>query len=256
MRAWHLRTAAGIDLFVSPSRFLLDRHREAGLAPVRDAVIRNGIPLPPDAARIRENRQGTRQSRFLLMCRLTREKGVLVALRAASRLPRELDFELVVAGRGALEPDVCEAARQDPRIRFAGYVSGEEKVALLAAADHLLVPSLWYENAPLAVIEAAAYGLGVLGSRIGGIPELVREGRTGLLFEPGDDAGLADAMRGLASGEIGLDGLAENSWELAQTHTVERMVDDYIAQYDQMVTVRRPEEAKHLRPVRDVRAAA
>ena len=107
-------------------------------------------------------------------------------------------------------------------------------MALLAAADHLLVPSLWYENAPLAVIEAAAYGLGVLGSRIGGIPELVREGRTGLLFEPGDDAALAGAMRGLATGEIGLDGLAESSWELARSHTVERMVDDYIAHYEQV----------------------
>src|SRR5579859_5459176 len=48
-RAWHLRTAAELDLFVSPSRFLLDRHRAAGYQPARSAVIRNGIPLPADA---------------------------------------------------------------------------------------------------------------------------------------------------------------------------------------------------------------
>ncbi len=234
-RAWHLRTAADVDLFVSPSRFLLDYHRQAGFAPSRDAVVPNGIPLPPEAARIREGRQTSRRPRFLLMCRLTQEKGVRVVLRAVQRLPRDLDFDLVVAGRGPLEAEVREAAANDARIRFAGYVSGAEKAARLVDADHLLVPSLWYENAPLAVIEAAAYGLGLLGSRIGGIPELVREGRTGLLFEPGDDAGLAAAMHGLASGTITLRGLAEQSWELAQSHTIDRMVDDYIVHYDRLV---------------------
>jgi glycosyltransferase involved in cell wall biosynthesis len=237
-RAWHLRTTADVDLFVSPSRFLLDRHRQAGLAPPRDAVIRNGIPLPREASRIREMRRTNRRPRFLLMCRLTVEKGVLVALRAVSRLPRELDFELVICGRGPLEAEVSAAAANDPRIRFAGYVSGEDKARWLASADHLLVPSLWYENAPLAVIEAAAYGLGVLGSRIGGIPELVREGRTGLLFEPGNDAELAATMRGLASGAVTLHGLAEDSWDLAQSHTVERMVDDYVAHYDRLLAER------------------
>jgi glycosyltransferase involved in cell wall biosynthesis len=237
-RLWHLRTAGDIDLFVSPSRFLLDRHREAGFAPPREAVIRNGIPLPHDAMRMRETKHGGHPTRFLLMCRLTAEKGVRVALQAASQLPRDLPFELVIAGRGPLEAEVRVAAANDSRISFAGYVSGEDKAALLASADHLLVPSLWYENAPLAVIEAAAYGLGLIGSRIGGIPELVREGRTGLLFEPGDVAALAAAMRGLASGEISLNGLAENSWNLAQGHTVERMVDDYITGYERLLATR------------------
>ncbi len=172
--------------------------------------------------------------RFLLMCRLTPEKGVRVALQAAMALPGDVDFELVIAGRGPLEAEARDAAARDPRIRFVGYVTGEEKVALLVSSDHLLVPSLWYENAPLAVIEAAAYGLGVLGSRIGGIPELVREGKTGLLFEPGDVRGLASAMRDLASGQLVLEDLASESLELAQSHTVDRMVDDYVSHYEQV----------------------
>ena len=90
-----------------------------------------------------------------------------------------------------------QAAANDPRIRFVGYVSGDAKTALLASADYLVIPSLWYENAPVAVIEAAAYGLGVVASRIGGLPELVREGGTGVLFPPGDANALAAAMRGL-----------------------------------------------------------
>jgi glycosyltransferase involved in cell wall biosynthesis len=176
------------------------------------------------------------KTRFLLMCRLTVEKGVLVALQAVARLPRELDFELVIAGRGPLEDAVQVAAAADPRIRFTGYVSGEDKAALLASGDFLLVPSLWYENAPLAVIEAAAYGLGLVGSRIGGIPELVREGRTGLLFPPGDAGALAVVMGGLASGSTTFPALVEDSWDQAQHYTVARMVADYAAQYERLLT--------------------
>ena len=237
-RAWHLRTAAQVDLFVSPSRFLLEQHREAGFRPRREAVVRNGIPLPQDPARLRSARRSSGRKRFLLMCRLTVEKGVLVALQAAAQLPPGLDFELVIAGRGALEDAVCAAAAADPRIRFAGYVSGEDKVALLASGDFLLVPSLWYENAPLAVIEAAAYGLGLVGSRIGGIPELVREGRTGVLVPPGDADALANAMGGLTSGAITLPFLPGDSLDQAQDFSVARMVDDYTALYDRLLTER------------------
>ncbi len=100
----------------------------------------------------------------------------------------------------------------------------------------MLVPSLWCENAPLAVIEAAAYGLSVVASRIGGIPELVREGRTGLLFPPGDAGALAVLMGGLASGAHTLPALAKDSWDHAQNYTVARMVDDYAAQYERLLT--------------------
>jgi glycosyltransferase involved in cell wall biosynthesis len=237
-RAWHLRTAAQVDLFVSPSLFLLEQHRASGFTPRRAAVVRNGIKLPPDAARLHGLRRNGSGNRFLLMCRLTVEKGVAVALQAATLLPPTPDFELVIAGRGPLEDAVRAAAAADRRIRFAGYVSGEAKVALLASADYLLVPSLWYENAPLAVIEAAAYGLGVLASRIGGIPELVQERRTGLLFPPGDAAALADMMVGLAGGAITMPTLAQDSREHAQHFSVARMVGDYAAHYGGMLTSR------------------
>jgi glycosyltransferase involved in cell wall biosynthesis len=237
-RAWHLRTAAQLDLFVSPSQFLLEQHRNAGFSPSREAVVRNGIPLPPEADRVRRARRSDGPRRFLLMCRLTVEKGVQVALQAAASLPQGLDFELVIAGKGELEDAVRAAAAGDPRIRFAGYVTGEEKVALLASGDFLLVPSLWYENAPIAVIEAAAYGLGLVGSRIGGIPELVREGRTGVLFPPGDVAALAEVLSGLASGAISLPFLAGDSWDQAQHFSVARMVDDYAAWYDRLLSER------------------
>ncbi len=235
-RAWHLTTAREVDLFVSPSRFLLDEHAKAGLAPARWAVVRNGIPVPAEAEAIRRARAPAPPLRVLLLCRLTVEKGVRVVLEAMRRLPPEAEVTLTVAGRGPLEEEVRQAAQTDPRIRFAGYVSGEAKKALLAEAHHLLIPSLWYENAPVAVVEAAASGMGVIGSRIGGIPELVREARTGFLFEPGDAAKLADIVSGLITGRLGLPDLDADTAALAEAHTVERMADAYLGHYEGLLS--------------------
>jgi glycosyltransferase involved in cell wall biosynthesis len=85
------------------------------------------------------------------------------------------------------------------------------------------------------VIEAAAYGLGVIASRIGGIPELVREGRTGLLFPPGDVDALAEVLAGLAADSVTLPFLARDSRNQAQLFSVSRMVDNYAVQYDRLL---------------------
>jgi len=227
-RRWHLGTAGAVDLFVSPSQFLLDKHREAGLPVQRSALVRNGIPMPGLAERV--PRQAGKL-RLLLLCRLTVEKGVRVVLDAMRRLPPSADVELVIAGRGPLEDLAREAAARDGRIRFVGFVQGEQKDALLAQADYLLIPSLWYENAPVAVVEAAAYGLGLIGSRIGGIPELVEPGATGFLFNPGDVAELADTVQGLASGRLALRNFTAASRAVADRHSVARMVDSYEQHY-------------------------
>ena len=155
-------------------------------------------------------------------------------LDAVRLLPPDLRFELRIAGRGPLESVVREAAAADSRIRFAGFVQGEEKNALLSNADHLLIPSLWYENAPVAVVEAAAYGIGVIGSHIGGIPELVNEGSTGFLFEPGDAAGLADIMRRLATGDLALQGLKQATQAVAERHAIGPMIDAYLRHYQSL----------------------
>ena len=230
-RSWHVGTTEHVDLFVSPSQFLLDRHRDTGLAVPATAVVRNGIPLPAAIRQIR--RVG--KTRFVLLCRLTVEKGVRVVLDAMARLPRELDVELVIAGRGPLEHEVQQAAAADPRVTFLGFVTGEAKHTLLSDANYLLIPSLWYENAPVAVIEAAAYGLGLIGSRIGGIPELVREGSSGFLFEPGDAAALVTIMQRLAGGDARLANFDAATREIAEHHTVGRMVDAYLGHYTDLL---------------------
>jgi glycosyltransferase involved in cell wall biosynthesis len=231
-RQWHLGTTRQIDLFASPSRFLLAMHEKAGLAALGRAVVHNGVPLPPDMAQVRRLRAPQSRSRFLMLTRLTVEKGVRVVLDAVRRLPANLDVEIAIAGKGPLENEVRAAAAQDSRIVFLGYLAGEAKSAALARAGYLLLPSLWYENAPVTIVEAAAYGLGTIASDIGGIPEFVEPEHTGFLFPPGDAAALARMIQTVAD-SLGIRPvIAARSLVMARRFAVERMVDDYEAHYE------------------------
>lgn len=80
-------------------------------------------------------------------------------------------------------------------VEFLGFRKGEELFSFIRDASFVLVPSEWYENNPLTIVEAYSVGKPVIGSNIGGIPELIIEGRTGFLFEMGDSGGLEEKIR-------------------------------------------------------------
>jgi glycosyltransferase involved in cell wall biosynthesis len=234
-RRWHLGTTRHVDLFASPSQFLLHMHQRSGLQAKDQAVVHNGIPLPEDRNLVRRQRSPESRSRFLMLTRLTVEKGVPVVLDAMGRVPRDLPIEVTIAGKGPLEDRVRAAAAADSRIRYLGFLDGEAKVAALSRAGYLLLPSLWYENAPVTIVEAAAYGLGLIGSNIGGIPEFVEPNQTGILFPPGDSRALAEIMIRLAGDPDALPSLAPRSNALAELFTVERMVEAYETHYAAML---------------------
>jgi glycosyltransferase involved in cell wall biosynthesis len=241
-RRWHTRTTQYVDLFTSPSRFLLNTHAKHGLRAAQQAVVPNGIPQPRDCDAVRQARTPESRTRFLMLSRLTPEKGIAVVLEALAKRP-DLNVELEIAGVGPLEQAVREAAARDPRITYLGFLDGEAKTAALARAGYLLLPSLWYENAPVTIVEAAAYGLGVLASDIGAIPEFIEPGRTGLLFPPGNSAALATLMARAARGEDLLPQLAARSQALAQEFTVPRMIEAYEEHYLSLLEARRPRAA-------------
>jgi glycosyltransferase involved in cell wall biosynthesis len=234
-RNWHLRTTRHVDLFTGPSRFLLDMHRRAGLKAAREAVLHNGIPLPEDGAEIRRNRPPEAVRRFLMLTRLTPEKGIQTVLDAAALLSEDLPIEIAIAGKGPMEEQVRKAAERDRHISYLGFLDGQAKTDALTRSGHLLLPSLWYENAPVTIVEAAAYGLSLVGSDIGGIPEFVEQGRTGFLFPPGDSWALAALIEKLARTPDALPNLAMHSQTLADRFSVARMIDTCEAHYGALI---------------------
>lgn len=115
----------------------------------------------------------------LFFGRYSQEKGIDILINVCKQLP-EVDF--VFAGDGPLREEV----KKTENIKNVGFLSGEELRRTIAQARFVVIPSIWYENCPFTVIEAQKLGTPVIGSNIGGIPELIDEGKTGELFEAGN----------------------------------------------------------------------
>lgn len=138
--------------------------------------------------------------------RYSEEKGIKTLLNVCRRLP-EITF--FFAGTGPLSEEV----RSVPNIRKLGFLSQEELRPYVEKALFSVYPSEWYENCPFSVMEALMYGTPVLGSRIGGIPELVREGTDGELFESGNEEELFRKMKDLWEDRERLSLYAKNAKE-------------------------------------------
>lgn len=122
--------------------------------------------------------------------RFAEEKGIGTLLRVCGELP-EIPF--VFAGSGPLESMVSAI----PNIENAGFQTGDALKTLIQEARFSIYPSEWYENCPFSVMESQMYGTPVLGAKIGGIPELIQQEKTGELFESGSSADLKEKIRKL-----------------------------------------------------------
>lgn len=111
--------------------------------------------------------------------RLSKEKGIETLLNVCRSLP---DIPFVFAGAGPMEGLVKEVKN----IKFVGFKTGKDLESLIRGARFSIYPSEWYENCPFSVMESQAFGTPVIGSEIGGIPELIIKDKTGELFSPGD----------------------------------------------------------------------
>jgi glycosyltransferase involved in cell wall biosynthesis len=143
--------------------------------------------------------------------RLVVEKGLDRLIRVAGAMP---DLRFLLAGEGP-ERSRLEAlaeelgVKSDPgNVEFLGYVDRKRLHRIVSETMCVVMPSIWYENFPYTVLEAFALGKPVVASKIGGLPEMVVDRKTGLLFEPGSEAGLERAIRFLVenpqqAGEMG-----------------------------------------------------
>lgn len=138
--------------------------------------------------------------------RYSHEKGVEDLLRAARELPQ---IPFVFAGSGPLEALLAGI----PNVKNVGFQTGRDLETLVQEARLTVCPSRWYENCPLSVLESIKWGTPVLGADIGGIPELVKPGETGALFESGNVSSLKETLLSLWQDEEALSAMAHNCRE-------------------------------------------
>jgi glycosyltransferase involved in cell wall biosynthesis len=181
----------GIDLLISPSLFLRRKLQEGGVRWKPIVLLPNAIDVaayPPRAGG---------QGDVVYFGRFSPEKGLDTLIRAMAGL-RGLRLRLVGDGLQRQQLQVLAQREGLADVEFLSPLYGEDLHRVVGNASFVVLPSRCYENCPFSILESFALGKPVIGSNLGGIPELITDGQDGLLFQPGDVRDLREKIRQLA----------------------------------------------------------
>ncbi len=198
----------GVTAFISPSRFLAAKLTNMGFTGTLHHVPHfldvRGLDPQPDA----------REDEFVYFGRLTPEKGLATLVAAMEGVPATCHVIGDGPSQGSLEALVRK--RGLANVRFTPHLPFPDLMERVRRAAAVVLPSGWYENSPRSVLEAFALGKPVVGANIGGIPELVRDGTTGLTFPPGDALALRAALLSLRSDRARVAEMGRNARRLVE----------------------------------------
>ena len=181
-----LRIYTLVDVFICPSRFLRNQLIHMGLK--GDFQVLSNALDPEDYTPVFRNEK----PEIVYAGRLSREKGLFTLLKSLTGS----SIRCTLYGKGPLQQPLAEIIREKKlsHVTLAGHLPNPALMPLIAKASAVVLPSEWYENNPYGILEAFACGKPVIASDIGGIPELVSDGQTGLTFEPGNHRQLRKKM--------------------------------------------------------------
>ena len=185
-----------VDAFVCPSAFLKGKLDTQARFADRTITLHNFIETHIDI-------EVTKEPYVLEFGHLSRDKGTLTLLEVAKRMP---NMKFVFAGFGSAVDEILKV----PNAEYVGFKTGDELKRLIASAYLSVCPTEIFENCPYTVIESQLYGTPVVGSRMGGIPELIQDGKTGLIFEAGNADDLESKLRYILESEGVLSDFTEN----------------------------------------------
>jgi len=221
----------GVDRFVTPSQFYLEKFVEWGWPRERFTYVPNFV----DVGHLKP--RGEPGNAFAYFGRLGPEKGLTTFVEAVALA----GVRAWIIGTGPEESKLREQASAcGAQVEFMGYRSGQELFDTIRGARAIVLPSEWFENAPMSVLEAYAVERPVIGADIGGIPELIRSGETGDVFPSGDAPALAEILRNYASApasQLREMGAAGRAWVL-NDFTAERYRDRLLGVYRELGGIR------------------
>ena len=198
-----------VQRFLCPSQFMRDKMVEWGEPPSKFDVLPNPMDVSTELAPIDGGYA-------LYIGRISEEKGIDILIRAMALLPK-VPLKIVGTGRddGRLKGIVKELRASN--IEFLGFKHGAELTQIRRRAMFVAVPSIWYENAPYSILEPQADGVPVIGSRIGGIPEMIIDGKRGWLTEAKNVVDWATRIRSIVSLTIDQRrDIAKNAYEIIE----------------------------------------
>jgi glycosyltransferase involved in cell wall biosynthesis len=169
------------DVVLSPSRFLLNYYKDLKFFSKSKKIV---LPNPIKQL-IKLEKKESYNLELLYLGQVHKAKGVLELIEAIKEINLPA-LRLNIVGVGPELEKAKKLAAKDKRIKFYGWLRHEEMMPLLAKMDILIVPSLCYENSPTVIYEMLALGMPVLAADIGGVAELITEGKNGWIYPAGD----------------------------------------------------------------------
>jgi glycosyltransferase involved in cell wall biosynthesis len=221
------------DSAVALADWSRDVLRRNGCPETKLRLIRTGVPAA-SAVSSRVRFPERKSLRVVCSGRCVRIKGFHVLVDAVKLLPADFPVQvnfLSPSWQDAYGESLRRRIEGDPRFAPPRFVPSADVSSVLAEMDVAVVPSLWLETGPLTVLEAFGAGLPVVGSRLGGIAELVRDGADGWLFSPGDAAELAACLRRLVENPTLLASCAAN---IRPPRTFRHVGADYLRLYQDL----------------------
>ncbi|NLC30924.1 MAG: glycosyltransferase family 4 protein [Candidatus Moranbacteria bacterium] len=190
-----------LDLLIAPSRFMQNKLIENGFAQEKVEYIPNFL----DSFEQKNKVIGAKEKYILFSGRLSAEKGLDFLIKTFAEID-DKKLILKIAGKGEDEiylKEMVRALRMEKRVVFLGHQSGMQIKKLIRESCAVVVPSVWFENAPYSILEAYAQTKLVIGSDLGGIPELIGDGKTGFIFRHGDKKSLAEKIQNVSKDPVG-----------------------------------------------------
>jgi len=225
-----------VDIFTAPSEFMKNLCIEYGIPADKIVVLRNVLNF--DKYQIEPNLK--KEKIFLYMGRLSEEKGLKVAIDAVKILKKSGEFDewkFVMAGKGPCESRLKKYVSQnnlDDVIEFVGFVQkgSPEWTQLMQKSAVSILPSLWYDNSPIAISESMAFGVPVIVSDAGGTKEMITDAKSGFVFESGNSVNLAQKMkRFIANPDLSVQMGVEALTDIRKLNSEEKYYDKLFSIY-------------------------
>jgi len=185
---WIFKMYDLVDVFICPSEFLRNKFIEYGFQEKKLVLLNHFVDINEEYS------IETDSDYLLYIGRLSEEKGIRTLIDTVVKLNA---VKLKIAGDGPLKEELliyADSRDKNKVIEFVGHKDRKEIIKLLKNCRFLIFPSEWYEVSGLVILEAFACGKPVIGSRIGGIPELIKDNVTGLTFEPCNSDDLSEKI--------------------------------------------------------------
>ena len=219
-----------VDLLISPSNFMINKFKENNFF---NNIPCTKIPLCTEYTPTK-NKKEYNPINITYIGTLGKHKGVHTLIEAFKNINNE-NIRLNIIGKGYDEEEFKQMAQNDSRIKFHGFVENQDIIQFYNMTNILVIPSICYDNSPLVIYESFSTGTPVVGSNIGGIPELIEDGINGFLFEAENSDDLKEKLVKIINDKDLLKQMEQNALKSLPENSMDVMIKKMIKEYEKLV---------------------